>query len=210
MFFEDVNNLRDENIRLQGENRELREELSRAEIIRAENEILREFNNMTEMFQEYETVPAYIIDKNVTNLSDVFVINAGRNQGVYANMPVISGEGLVGFIASSTDNTAKVAPIIDPSTAVSARITASRETVMTRGLLGNNREVRLSFIPVDVNLLIGDAIETSGLGGIYPKGIRIGTITEIRETRNIIDRYAVVETAVDFSRLETVLVITNH
>lgn len=65
------------------------------------------------------------------------------------------------------------------------------------------------YIPTDADLVLEDTIETSGLGGIYPKGIIIGKIKEIIETKNITDRYAIVETAVDFSKLETVLVITK-
>lgn len=65
------------------------------------------------------------------------------------------------------------------------------------------------YIPTDADLVIGDAIETSGMGGIYPKGILIGEITEIISTKNITQRYAIVETSVDFSKLETVLVITQ-
>lgn len=57
--------------------------------------------------------------------------------------------------------------------------------------------------------MLEDTIETSGIGGIYPKGILIGKISEIIESKNITDRYAIVETAVDFSKLETVLVITD-
>jgi rod shape-determining protein MreC len=65
------------------------------------------------------------------------------------------------------------------------------------------------YIPTDADLVLEDSIETSGIGGIYPKGILIGKIKEIIETKNITDRYATVETAVDFSKLETVLVITK-
>lgn len=65
------------------------------------------------------------------------------------------------------------------------------------------------YIPTDADLVLEDTIETSGLGGIYPKGIQIGKIKEIIESKNITDRYAIVETSVDFSRLETVLVITK-
>lgn len=65
------------------------------------------------------------------------------------------------------------------------------------------------YIPTDADFVLEDTIETSGLGGIYPKGIIIGKIKEIIETKNITDRYAIVETAVDFSKLETVLVITK-
>ena len=65
------------------------------------------------------------------------------------------------------------------------------------------------LIPTDADLVIGDTIETSGMGGIYPKGILIGKIKEIINTKNITERYAIVETSVDFSKLETVLVITQ-
>ncbi|CDD27266.1 MAG: rod shape-determining protein MreC [Clostridia bacterium] len=65
------------------------------------------------------------------------------------------------------------------------------------------------YIPTDADLVLEDTIETSGLGGIYPKGIQIGKIKEIIESKNITDRYAIVETSVDFSKLETVLVITK-
>ena len=65
------------------------------------------------------------------------------------------------------------------------------------------------YIPTDADLVLEDSIETSGIGGIYPKGILIGKIKEIIETKNITDRYAIVETAVEVSKLETVLVITK-
>ncbi len=65
------------------------------------------------------------------------------------------------------------------------------------------------YIPTDADLVLGDTIETSGMGGIYPKGIIIGKITEISDSKNVTDRTATVETAVDFSKLETVLVITQ-
>ena len=67
-----------------------------------------------------------------------------------------------------------------------------------------------SYIPTEATLLENDNVETSGIGGIYPKGIHIGTIKQIVNTKNNIDRYAYVETAVDFSKLQTVLVITNE
>ena len=65
------------------------------------------------------------------------------------------------------------------------------------------------YIPTDADLVLEDTIETSGLGGIYPKGIQIGKIKEIIESKNITNRYAIVETSMDFSKLETVLVITK-
>jgi len=65
------------------------------------------------------------------------------------------------------------------------------------------------YIPDDDGIIQGDSVETSGLGGIYPKGIHVGSIKRVVNTQNATDRYAIVETAVDFTKLNTVLVITN-
>lgn len=210
IFFEDINSLKEENDKLKEENKKLEEDLRELEIIKAENATLREYNEMSEKYKEYQTVPAYIIDKNVTNLSESFVINVGTDDGVYANMPVIAGEGLVGFVLSSTKKTAKVQPIIDPASSVSSTISTSRDTVIAKGTLGDATSLKLMYIPTDGELILEDSIVTSGLGGIYPKGILVGTLKEIVDTKNITDRYAIIETAVNFSKLETVLVITNQ
>ena len=66
------------------------------------------------------------------------------------------------------------------------------------------------YIPTDATVSQGDIIETSGLGGIYQKGIYIGTISSVENTTDLTNRYALVSVAVDFSKLETVLVITNE
>jgi len=88
-------------------------------------------------------------------------------------------------------------------------LTTSRDTVIVKGILDSSNTLKITYIPAEGELNLEDRIETSGLGGIYPKGILIGKIKEIHETKNITDRYAIAETAVDFSKLETVLVITN-
>ena len=162
---------------------------------------------MSEKYSEYKTVPAYIINKDISNLSDTIVINVGKNDGVKENMPVITTEGLVGYVISSTNTTSKVKPIIDPSNSTSAVISTSRESVVLKGILGSSNTLKLMYIPTDADLIAEDVIQTSGIGGIYPKGILIGKISQIIESKNITDRYAIVETAVDFSRLENVLVI---
>ena len=94
-FFDDINELKNENKNLKEENKKLEESLRELEIIKAENATLREYSNMTEKYSEYKTVPAYIIDKDISNLSDTFVINVGTKDGVSSGMPVIASEGLV-------------------------------------------------------------------------------------------------------------------
>ncbi len=208
-FFENINNLKTENEKLIQEKEELEQRLRELEIIKAENSTLRQYVNMSEKYTEYTTVPAYIINRNISNLSSVFVINVGTNDGVNANMPVIASEGLVGYVISATEDSAKVQPIIDPSTSISCTVSTSRDSVIATGILDSSNTLKLSYIPTEADLVLEDTIETSGIGGIYPKGITIGNIKEIIETKNITDRYAIIETAVDFSKLETVLVITK-
>lgn len=69
--------------------------------------------------------------------------------------------------------------------------------------------LKATYIPTSADISEGDNIETSGMGGIYPKGITIGKIKKVENTLNILDRYAWVEPAVNFSKVQTVLVITN-
>lgn len=206
-FFTDVNNLKNENEDLKNTNKELEQKLRELEILRAENAVLKEYANLTEKYSEYETIPAYIINKNISNLSESIVINIGSKDGIEPNMAVISEKGLVGYIESVTDTTAKVQTIIDSSSNVSATISTTRDSIICKGILDSNNTLKATFIPLDAIVSIGDTVETSGMGGIYPKGITIGTIKEVINTKNISDRYAIIETAVDFSKLETVLVI---
>lgn len=206
-FFSDIQNLKSENEQLKQSNKELEEKLRELEIVRSENEMLKEYANLTEKYSEYSTIPAYIINKNISNFSDNIIINVGNNDGVEPNMAVISEKGLVGYIVSTTDTTSKVQTIVDVSTNVSAAVTTTKDSIICKGILDSSTTVKATYIPVDATLAVGDKVETSGMGGIYPRGITIGKIKEIINTKNILDRYAIIETAVDFSKIDTVLVI---
>lgn len=122
-------------------------------------------------------------------------------------MPVVSESGVVGHVISVTENTAKVQPIIDSASSVSAIMSISRDNIIVKGNLESNNLLRAEYISTDADLVLNDDVETSGLGGIYPKGLKIGKLIEIHEAQNVTEKYATIEAAVDFSKLETVLVI---
>lgn len=209
-FFTDINNLKTENQNLKEENSKLAQALRELENIRTENETLKEYLGLTEKYGEYKTIPGYVINKDISNYSKTMVINVGKKDGVQENMTVIADEGLVGHIVSVTDDTAKVRTIVDTSSSISCLMSTNKDSIVCKGTLDNNSELKAMYIATDANLVQGDSIDTSGLGGIYPKGIHVGSIKKIVSTKNITDRYAVVETAVDFSKLNTVLVIKNN
>ena len=207
-YFANVDSLKKENSELDKKNSELEEKLRRLEMIESENKTLREYLNLSEQYKQYKTMPAYIINKDTSNYSKIFVINAGSKSGIQKDMTVIAAEGLVGHVISVTDNTAKVQTIIDSSNIVSATVENSGDNVICRGMI-ENRKLKATYVSTTTTLTQGEKLYTSGMGGIYPKGIYIGTIQEIVDTKNITDRYFIVETAVDFENLETVLVIKN-
>lgn len=208
-FFATMDYLKQENETLKQKNEELEEALRNLEIIQAENSTLKEYLNLTEQYKNYKSVPAYVISKDISNYSSIFVINAGSNSGIKENMTVIAAEGLVGHIISVTDKTAKVQTLVDSSNVVSATLENSKDNVICRGTLIGN-ELRTTYISPNTVLIEGEKLYTSGMGGIYPKGIYIGTIKKINETKNITGRSFITEAAVDFENLETVLVISNE
>ena len=192
-FFSDLATIKEENKTLKERNSELEKSLRELEVIKSENETLKEYVN--------------VINKNTSNYSNIIVINIGKNDGVDVGMPVIADAGLVGHIISVTDTTAKVQTLLDTSSAVSSVVGTARDSVIIKGNLENSNMLKGTYIPTSAALLEGDKVETSGLGGIYPKGITIGTVKQIIETKNLTNRYILVEPAVNFDKLETVLVI---
>ena len=208
-FFTNINDLKSENQELKEKNNQLEERLREFETIKAENGTLKEYLNLSEKYTDYETIAANVISRDISNYAKTIIINVGTKNGIKENMPVIASDGLVGYIISTTSSTSKVQTINDSSSSTSAILSSSRDSIVCKGMLEENKVLKAVYIPTDANISQGDTVETSGLGGIYPKGIYIGKVLRIKNATNQIDRYAEVETAVDFNKLETVLVITN-
>ena len=206
-FFANVNNLKQENQELQNKNKELEEKLRELESIKAENESLKQYVNLKEKYSDYAAVPADVINRDISNYSKNIVINIGKKDGIDVGMTVIAAEGLVGHIISVTDNTAKVQTIIDSSSSTSSLISTSRDSIVCKGILNNDTQLKAMYIPTEATVSQGDKIETSGLGGIYQKGIYIGNVEKVENTTDLTNRYAIVSVAVNFKKLETVLVI---
>ena len=208
-YFSNMETIMQENEELKQKNSELETILREFEMLKAENTTLQQYMNLTDKYASYQTIPAYVINKDVSNFSSTLILNVGTKDGIRENMTVIADKGLVGHVISVTENTCKVQVIIDSASTVSCTISTTNESIICKGTLENDQVLRASYIPTGAELIQGDSVYTSGVGGIYPKGIIIGTVKEIVTTSNITDRYAIVEPAVDFSKVDTVLVITD-
>ena len=155
-------------------------------------------------------MPGVIIARDISNYSKTLVINIGSDNGVKEKMTVIADEGLVGYVVSVTNKTAKVQTIIDSASATSCLASSTRDSMICKGTIENKTTLSASNIETNARIIQGDSVETSGLGGIYMKGIHVGKIKKVNEGSNKTDSYATIETAVDFEKIETVLVITNQ
>jgi rod shape-determining protein MreC len=134
-------------------------------------------------------------------------INVGAQQGVEVGMPVVSrGAGMVGRIAQVGPRTAKVQLLVDTESAIAALLQTSRVTGLVAGQADGT--LRMEYLPQEESVSVGDIVLTSGLGGFMPKGLVIGQVTEVQQMDYALFQSAVVRPAVDFSRLELVLVIT--
>jgi rod shape-determining protein MreC len=197
-------------------------------MLRAENEDLRQNSlNMTEIMAEnvrlqsmldykigvpqFDLVVAAVIGRDPGNWTSTIIINRGSADGVAKDMPVVTPQGLVGSVVSVYANTAKVHLLLDPRSAVGALVQRpeSRVAAIVEGNSGTPLAPRMVNIARDADVIKGDKIITSGFGGIYPKGLLIGEVVDIVNEEGGLLKYAVLNTAVDFDRLEEVSVIVR-
>lgn len=208
-FFENIDQLKTENETLKQENSELEQQLREYEIVKNENEQLKQQLNLAEKYAQFTTVPGTIISRDISNYSKTLVINIGSDNGIQEKMTVIADEGLVGHVISTTSKTAKIQTIVDSASATSCLASSTRDLMICKGTIENKSILSASNIATDARIIQGDSVETSGLGGIYMKGIHVGKIKKVNAGSNKTDSYATIEAAVNFEKLETVLVITK-
>jgi rod shape-determining protein MreC len=206
--FRDLRDLRDRNERLQRDNDALLTENVRLKEIEAENVTLRALLNFTQENPTYSTQPAAVISRDPSPYRQFITINAGRREGLEPGMPVVTaGSELVGRVADVGLGSSKVQLLIDSTSAINVRIQSSRVTGLAEGQ--PDAELIVTQIPLDATVNIGDIVLTSGLGGNLPRSLVIGQVTEIARRDIDLFQSARVRPAVDFNRLELVLVITN-
>lgn len=208
-YFEDVKATKAENEELLKNINELERQLLDMDKLTKENKELRDALNFKDQYEEYEFVGCSIIAKDPGNWFEVFTINRGKNDKIKADSPVITAYGLAGRVSKTDLITSRVVSIIDIDSTVSARLSKSRDIIVVRGdvELKGKGLCRADYIPPNTDVMPGDTVETSGIGGIYPKGIIIGKVVSVISNEGQYDSYAIIEPVVDFKRLEEVIVL---
>lgn len=194
--------LRQENSRLTADNIVLRE-------MEAENMRLKLLLDYKLRNPQYELITATVIGRDFGTWSNAIVLNRGAGHGVAKDMTVVTPYGLVGAVVNVTQYTAKVQLLTDPRSAVGALVQRpeSRVASIVEGNATKPSTLRLVNISREADIIKGDQLVTSGFGGIYPKGLAIGEVTELANDEGGLLKYAVIRPAVNFDRLEEVQIV---
>lgn len=203
---------------LERENEKLRKELASAgQLIRDaessvnENQSLKAMLGIVEENPNFEFASCLVVGSDQNGYSHTLTLNKGSADRLNERDLVITADGVVGYISELGVNWSKVTTILDSSCEIGAIVTRTQDigvldwdfTLSEEGLL------KLAYLNTEVVLNSGDSVETSGVGGIFPKGVLLGRVKELRTESHGISQYAVLEPAVAVDEVSTVFVITN-
>ena len=206
------NTMVDENKKLKKKVAELEADKKRLKRYDVENKKLSELLKIAQKFPDYDTIGAEIIAKDPGNWYDIFLISKGKKQGLSANMVLTAPGGVVGKIIESGHHYSKAQSILDSRSSVSAMSLRTGDLGVVKGeySLMDHGLCRMEYIDAEAEIMEGDEIVTSHLSDIYPPGLSIGKVKEIKTDANGLTKYAIIEPFVDFKHLDTVLVISKH
>jgi len=199
--------VRKENWRLEKEIDALRMENSRYRELLASQERLQELLKFKHSIN-LPVMAAQVIGLDPTGWFKTVIIDKGRGVGLRPNLAVVNASGVVGRIVSVSPNYAKVLLIIDQNSAVDCLAQRSRARGIVKGL--STEICKLEYVVKSSDVVEGDLVITSGLGGVFPKGIAVGWVSNIKGIYSGLFKDIEIRPAVDFSKLEEVLVILKE
>jgi rod shape-determining protein MreC len=172
-----------------------------------ETEILAALVDFSRASPESTYKAASVIGRDPSPFLHYVIINRGSNDGIQRGMPVVTNEGLAGRIDAVISDAARVQLVTDGASAVNVHLKNANTDAMLIGSVTG--EVSLDLISQDVSVSQGDIVLTSGLGGGFPPDLIVGQVVNVRKLPAELFQQATVQAAVDFGRLQIVLVITN-
>jgi rod shape-determining protein MreC len=197
---------------VQAENETLKRQLAEAQITvqsqRALADRARSLEQLLELRDRVnlQTVASEIIGGPAAPDFRTVTIDKGSREGLRADMAVIAPAGVVGRVVVPSGRSSKVQLLIDRNAAAGALIERSRAQGLVVG--AGDERLRLEYVSEVADVVVGDVVVSSGIDGIYPKGLVIGVVEEVEKNGPAFKRI-VVRPAVDFTALEEVLVVTT-
>lgn len=197
---------------LKKENGALRAEQVKYSEILAENIRLRNLLKFKQGYTQYNLLGVSVIARDYGGWTNTLLIDRGSDDGIRKYMPVIVPDGVIGFVSEVYKNSSRVQLLLDPRTAVGGIVQrpASRVASIVSGNSGSPDSLSFVNLPREADVVKGDLILTSGYGGVYPKGLIIGTVENVDMDPTGVNLQATIKPAADFSHLEEAFVITDQ
>lgn len=191
---------------LRDQNKELRARVVALEETRLDNKRLSDLINSTNA-QGYKGVTATVIGLPPSAWNQVIIVDKGSKDGIEINMPVLGPYGLLGQVIEVGPTYSRIRLLTDQKSGVASLIQRGRKTGITKGSISG--DLMLDFISADSTVTAGDVVLTSGLGGVYPKGLLIGEVLEVSKETNALYKSIKLTPANDASTVENVLILTD-
>lgn len=214
-YYQDYTDLEEENAQLRRELAQMQADIRQAQLDSAENERLKSLLGLQEERPDLteDIVLATVTELAVTNWSATLTVSRGTNDGLEPGDCVMDEEGnLVGTVSDVGTNWATILTLVDTETSIGAQVFRTGDLGVAQGnfsLMGENR-LRMDYLPAECDLLGGDLVVTSGLGGYYPSGLVIGSVEEVHLDDSGASSYAVLVPAVEFDQLQQVVVLRSY
>lgn len=192
------------------ENEQLRMELVTAEEAMQENVRLQELLDARSTYEALDPIYAKVIARDAGPWFKTFSLNRGTSHGVSEGMAVVNGDGLIGRVYEVGLNYSKVISIIDTQSSVACLMQRTRDNGIMRGQISDSdsaAECYVYYLPNINSITPGDVVVTSGMDSLYPKGLKIGSVSALSLDAGAEGAYAVVTPSVDFQRIEEVFIL---
>ncbi len=209
--FRERDTLREENENLRRQISELEEKLEQNYLMESENERLRLLLGISEEHPEFTFTAADIVSVSSGGWQATFSVNKGTSSGISRRDVVVCADGLVGYVQEVGVNWAKIVSLIDPQVGVGAIVVRTGDAAMSEGTpeLKADGKFRITHLSPSATVNRGDIVCSSGLGGSFPSGLRLGTISDISVEDNGLSKSAVITPAADLENIKRVYIINN-
>jgi len=205
IFLNSLKDVFNENIRLEESIKELTAQNAELREFEKENEFLRSYLNLS-VYQRYKIDVVNVMGRDFQGLEKYILIDKGISAGIKEDMPIVAFKNiLVGKVVEVFDDFSKVLLVTSPNSKIPVLIQESRTEGLIRGI---NRDILfMDLVPKDVEVKKGQTVITSGIGGLFPKGLLIGKILTVESPENEIFQKITIKPAVDMEKLERVFII---
>ena len=211
-YFASIEALRAENAELKDKIARFEEDLYNAALLEEENEYLRGYLGLKNLHTDFLFESATVIGRETANYRTIYTLSRGSLHGIEKNMPVVTEDGLVGYVIETGATWCRAVSIIETASAVGACVERSGDLGLVEGVYDLRFEglCRMIHIDAQADIREGDVIITSGVGSIYPLGLPVGKVISVEPDENTRTLTAVIEPMVDFENISKVMIITNY